>query len=278
MSNSSNVDSNNNTIEQKNNNPQEMNNSQDNTHNNSNSNKVPTLSPSPESVYLSLLRLSDLIFKQIHSTHSITDLQLQTLHYLFPKFYFGLELYENNAVKLIFCEETREYVFHVTSTENSSNKYTTLFKGFNGYITNWHYCTCSDFQQSVISQNNAIYCKHQLAARLAYAMGNKTLLSVYQMEKSEYDAINLTGQTSSYKYQNNSIANMNSTPAVHNKPYSNSSIVPPTPYTPMIRPDPSIAGLSTPILVPHSSQNFINSNSTVISNNPPYTPILQTRR
>ncbi|KAL5710725.1 hypothetical protein ACHQM5_021255 [Ranunculus cassubicifolius] len=104
------------------------------------------------------------VWKDIESTHSVTDDQLSILHFLFGK---NLEratrIVDQKGVKRISGEPSGRCVFQVVGESRRKEEYLCFSE---------HYCGCYSFFYDIVNRGEQLCCKHQLAARLAAAVGS----------------------------------------------------------------------------------------------------------
>jgi predicted nucleic acid-binding Zn finger protein len=250
---------------------------------------------SSESIYVSLIRLSDILFRSIAATGKVSAVQLATLHFLFPKFLQGLDLYESKAVRQINCSLTQRFVFHVLSEsakyhnsywDNTSTHISaanegnlTEYNGLSGYLVSWHHCSCEYFHHSVLLQQATIYCKHQLAARLAHALANNGNLITNTISQKEFDELLLkhkkphsNSNRNSPLKSNNPIA-LSSSTATSSPPPMQKFSIPETPFTPALTAADISMQENPPVLNPLPTPNFSRLAQPAAA-----TPILQVRR
>jgi predicted nucleic acid-binding Zn finger protein len=77
-------------------------------------------------------------------------------------FCFQMQLVPLRRVKRLTAERSGRSAFQVQGKSSKAEEYLCFPS---------HYCSCRAFQWDVISRGDQLICKHQLAARLAEAMG-----------------------------------------------------------------------------------------------------------
>ncbi|XP_068647050.1 uncharacterized protein [Aristolochia californica] len=107
--------------------------------------------------------VAEAIWSEIRSSASVTDDQLSILHFLFGK---NLEratrIVDQRGVKRVIGEPSGRSVFQVVGESRKKEEYTCF---------PFHYCSCYSFFYETINRGEQLTCKHQLAARLASAVG-----------------------------------------------------------------------------------------------------------
>ncbi|KAK9813349.1 hypothetical protein WJX73_001709 [Symbiochloris irregularis] len=92
--------------------------------------------------------------------------KLESLNFLFDRnFTRAVQLVEQGAVSCFVAMKSRRTVFQV---KGASAKGPGPADSYLVFPT--HFCSCHSFMWDVVSREEAICCKHQLAARLAQAM------------------------------------------------------------------------------------------------------------
>ncbi|GMH39189.1 hypothetical protein BSKO_07087 [Bryopsis sp. KO-2023] len=104
------------------------------------------------------------IFRQIESAPNpkpeLTDDQLYCLEAILAgNFERSLELIDKGKIQCYVGKESGRRIFQV---KGKSASYTVFPK---------HYCSCQSYFYSVFVRSDSTYCKHQLATRLADALG-----------------------------------------------------------------------------------------------------------
>ncbi|XP_031261177.1 zinc finger SWIM domain-containing protein 7 isoform X4 [Pistacia vera] len=107
--------------------------------------------------------VAESLWKSIESTRSVSEDQLSTLYFLFGK---NLEkatrIVDQKGVKTISGEPSSRFIFQVMGESRRKEEY---------YCFAEHYCACYSFFYDIVNKGEQLFCKHQLAARLAAALG-----------------------------------------------------------------------------------------------------------
>ncbi|XP_050365947.1 uncharacterized protein LOC126784527 [Argentina anserina] len=107
--------------------------------------------------------VAEAVWKAIESAGSVTDEHLSTLHFLFGK---NLEratrIVDQRGVKRIVGEPSGRSIFQVVGESQRKEEYFCFAE---------HYCACYSFFYDIVNRGEQLCCKHQLAARLAAALG-----------------------------------------------------------------------------------------------------------
>ncbi|KAI7738085.1 hypothetical protein M8C21_010297 [Ambrosia artemisiifolia] len=94
---------------------------------------------------------------------AVSDDQLAILHILFGK---NLEratrIVDEGGVKRILGEPSGRSIFQVVGESRRKEEYLCFPQ---------HYCACYSFFYDIVNRGEQLCCKHQLAARLAVALG-----------------------------------------------------------------------------------------------------------
>ncbi|CAM8901499.1 unnamed protein product [Rhodiola kirilowii] len=107
--------------------------------------------------------VADAVWKEIESSRSVTNDQLSVLHFLFGKnMERAARIVDQGGVKRISGELTGRCIFQVVGESKRKEEY---------YCFPEHYCACYSFFYDIVSRGEQLCCKHQLAARLAAAVG-----------------------------------------------------------------------------------------------------------
>ncbi|KAJ3673034.1 hypothetical protein LUZ60_006408 [Juncus effusus] len=103
------------------------------------------------------------IFDQIKSSHSVSDEQLSILNFLFGK---NLEratrIVDQGGVRRVVGLPSGRSLFLVVGESRRKEEYICF---------PLHLCTCYSFFYDIVNRGEQICCKHQIAARLAEAVG-----------------------------------------------------------------------------------------------------------
>ncbi|KAM5549537.1 hypothetical protein ABKV19_000789 [Rosa sericea] len=107
--------------------------------------------------------VAEAVWKAIESAGSVTDEQLSMLHFLYGK---NLEratrIVDQRGVKRIFGEPSGRSIFQVVGESRRKEEYFCFAE---------QYCACYSFFYDIVNRGEQLCCKHQLAARLAAALG-----------------------------------------------------------------------------------------------------------
>ncbi|XP_050209032.1 uncharacterized protein LOC126659742 [Mercurialis annua] len=107
--------------------------------------------------------VADSVWKTVESTRSVTDDQLSILHFLFGKnFERATRIVDQRGVKRISGEPSGRSIFQVVGESRRKEEY---------FCFPEHYCGCYSFFYDIVNRAEQLCCKHQLAARLAAALG-----------------------------------------------------------------------------------------------------------
>lgn len=108
------------------------------------------------------------------------DAALMQLHSLYGSVLEkAVTLVDRGFVTMLRARPSDRFTFSVHGSNNQSDS---------AYICSLHHCSCPAFTNSVALKTEHIYCKHQLAARLAYAL-NK--IKVTEMSDAEFNTATL---------------------------------------------------------------------------------------
>ncbi|XP_024968353.1 zinc finger SWIM domain-containing protein 7 [Cynara cardunculus var. scolymus] len=109
------------------------------------------------------LLVAETIWSHMESTRSVSDEQLSILHTLFGK---NLEratrIVDQKGVKKISAETSGRSIFQIIGESKRKEEYLCFPQ---------HYCGCYSFFYDIVNRGEQLYCKHQLAARLAVSLG-----------------------------------------------------------------------------------------------------------
>ncbi|KAK3192987.1 hypothetical protein Dsin_024297 [Dipteronia sinensis] len=113
--------------------------------------------------------VAESVWRSIESTRSelilltVTDEQLSILHFLFGKnFERATRIVDQRGVKRISGEPSKRSIFQVVGESRRKEEYFCFAE---------HYCACYSFFYDIVNKGEQLCCKHQLAARLAAALG-----------------------------------------------------------------------------------------------------------
>ncbi|KAJ8638400.1 hypothetical protein MRB53_012667 [Persea americana] len=85
------------------------------------------------------------------------------LHFLFRKnFERATRIVDQGGVKRISGDPSRRFLFQVVGESRRKEEYICFVE---------HHCTCYSFFYDIVNRGEQLCCKHQLAARLAAAVG-----------------------------------------------------------------------------------------------------------
>ncbi|XP_031261175.1 zinc finger SWIM domain-containing protein 7 isoform X2 [Pistacia vera] len=109
------------------------------------------------------LSVEFLMFTCTNDFITVSEDQLSTLYFLFGK---NLEkatrIVDQKGVKTISGEPSSRFIFQVMGESRRKEEY---------YCFAEHYCACYSFFYDIVNKGEQLFCKHQLAARLAAALG-----------------------------------------------------------------------------------------------------------
>ncbi|XP_024023153.1 zinc finger SWIM domain-containing protein 7 isoform X2 [Morus notabilis] len=98
--------------------------------------------------------VADTVWKEIESTHSVTEYQYSILNFLFGKnFERATRIVDQKCVKRISGQPSGRSIFQVVGESKRKEEY---------FCFPEHFCACYSFFYDI--------CKHQLAARLAASL------------------------------------------------------------------------------------------------------------
>ncbi|XP_077216263.1 zinc finger SWIM domain protein [Tasmannia lanceolata] len=107
--------------------------------------------------------VAETIWSDIKSGRSVTDDQLSILHFLFGKnFERATRIIDQGGVKRISAEPSTRFLYQVIGESRRKEEYICFAD---------HHCTCYSFFYDIVNRGEQLCCKHQLAARLAEAVG-----------------------------------------------------------------------------------------------------------
>ncbi|KAL9333607.1 hypothetical protein Peur_073746 [Populus x canadensis] len=107
--------------------------------------------------------VADTVWKTIESTQSVTEEQLSILHFLFGKnLERATKIVDQRGVKKISGQPSGRSIFKVVGESRRKEEY---------FCFPEHYCACYSFFYDIVNRGEQLCCKHQLAARLAAALG-----------------------------------------------------------------------------------------------------------
>ncbi|XP_034678698.1 zinc finger SWIM domain-containing protein 7 isoform X3 [Vitis riparia] len=105
--------------------------------------------------------VAETVWKEIESTHSVTDDQISILHFLFGKnFERATRIVDQRGVKRIVGESSGRWIFQVVGESRKKEEYFCFAE---------HYCACYSFFYDIVNRGEQLC--HQLAARLAASVG-----------------------------------------------------------------------------------------------------------
>lgn len=109
------------------------------------------------------IAVANSIWQQIKSSRSVSDDQLSILHFLFGKnFERATRIVDQRGVRRVSGSPSGRFLFLVVGESRRKEEY---------FCFPEHHCTCYSFFYDVVSRGEQLCCKHQLAARLAEAVG-----------------------------------------------------------------------------------------------------------
>lgn len=101
---------------------------------------------------------ADEAFRRMEASGSVSEADLALLNFLFPSaFRKALEICDAKMVTRVTAEPSGKVFFQVEGSETFP------------YVCFFHYCNCKFFLKSCVLRDDHLYCKHQLAARVAHA-------------------------------------------------------------------------------------------------------------
>ncbi|KAJ0963460.1 hypothetical protein J5N97_028582 [Dioscorea zingiberensis] len=107
--------------------------------------------------------LASTLWNQIKSTRSVSDDQLAILHFLYGK---NLEratrIVDQGGVRRVSGTPSGRFLFLVVGESKRKEEYICFPD---------HHCTCYSFFYDIVNRGEQLSCKHQIAARLADAVG-----------------------------------------------------------------------------------------------------------
>ncbi|KAJ8763435.1 hypothetical protein K2173_002318 [Erythroxylum novogranatense] len=107
--------------------------------------------------------VADTVWKSIEATRSVTEEQLSILHFLFGKnFERATRIVDQKGVKRVSGEPSQRSIFQVVGESRRKEEYLCFADS---------YCACYSFFYDIVNRGEQLCCKHQLAARLAAALG-----------------------------------------------------------------------------------------------------------
>ncbi|KAH9563212.1 hypothetical protein CY35_05G113100 [Sphagnum magellanicum] len=103
------------------------------------------------------------ILAAVEASATVTDEQLSMLNFLFEKnLERALRILDQGGVQRVTSEPSHRTMFQVIGESKSAAPCYLCFPD--------HYCSCQSFYFDVVAKSEQIYCKHQLAAKLANAL------------------------------------------------------------------------------------------------------------
>ncbi|KAH7673482.1 Zinc finger SWIM-type protein [Dioscorea alata] len=110
------------------------------------------------------------LWNQINSSRSVSDDQLSILHFLYGK---NLEratrIVDQGGVRKVSGFPSGRFLFLVVGESKRKEEYICFLE---------HHCTCYSFFYDIVNRGEQLCCKHQIAARLAEAVGAHDEVSV----------------------------------------------------------------------------------------------------
>lgn len=109
------------------------------------------------------IAVANSIWDQIKFSRSVSDDQLSILHFLFGKnFERATRIVDQGGVRRVSGSPSGRFFFLVVGESRRKEEYICFPE---------HHCTCYSFFYDIVSRGEQLCCKHQLAARLAEAVG-----------------------------------------------------------------------------------------------------------
>ncbi|KAJ8478637.1 hypothetical protein OPV22_022364 [Ensete ventricosum] len=109
------------------------------------------------------ITVADAVWEQIKSSRSASDDHLSILHFLFGR---NLEratrIVDQGGVRKVSAAPSGRSFFLVVGESKRKEEYICFPE---------HHCTCYSFFYDVVNRGEHLCCKHQIAARLAEAVG-----------------------------------------------------------------------------------------------------------
>ncbi|XP_074559244.1 uncharacterized protein LOC141815230 isoform X1 [Curcuma longa] len=116
------------------------------------------------------IAVAEAVWEQIKSSRSASDDHLSILHFLFGK---NLEraarIVDQGGVRKLSATPSGRSLFLVVGESRRKEEYICFPE---------HHCTCYSFFYDVVNRGEQLCCKHQIAARLAEAVGQLDELEV----------------------------------------------------------------------------------------------------
>ncbi|KAL8116287.1 uncharacterized protein LOC141667095 [Apium graveolens] len=107
--------------------------------------------------------VAESIWKEIESTRSVNDEHLDKLRFLFGKnMESAARIVDLKGVKKISGDQSGRTIFQVTGESKRKEEY---------FCFPEHYCSCQSFFYDIVKNGKQLFCKHQIAARLASSSG-----------------------------------------------------------------------------------------------------------
>ena len=126
----------------------------------SSSSSSPTFPVPTEHAYLLILRLTDSILAHVQATRTLLDQHLLQLHALYgATLEKAVGIVDVEGVTVVRADTSGRFVFQVEGSE------------VRPYSCTLHHCSCPAYTNSVLLRPDSVYCKHQLASRVAHALG-----------------------------------------------------------------------------------------------------------
>ncbi|XP_038983420.1 zinc finger SWIM domain-containing protein 7-like [Phoenix dactylifera] len=116
------------------------------------------------------IAVANATWEQIKSSRSVSDDHLSILHFLFGK---NLEratrIVDQGGVRRVSGAPSGRSLFLVVGESKRKEEYICFPE---------HHCTCYSFFYDIVNRGEQLCCKHQIAARLAEAVGALTEVEV----------------------------------------------------------------------------------------------------
>ncbi|XP_017228070.1 uncharacterized protein LOC108203586 [Daucus carota subsp. sativus] len=107
--------------------------------------------------------VAESVWKEIESTRSVNSQHLEILHFLFGKnLESAARIVDLKGVKKISGQLSGRTVFQVMGESKRKEEY---------FCFPEHYCSCHSFFYDIVKNGRQLFCKHQIAARLASSIG-----------------------------------------------------------------------------------------------------------
>ncbi|XP_010936541.1 uncharacterized protein [Elaeis guineensis] len=109
------------------------------------------------------IAVANAIWEQIKSSRSVSDDYLSILHFLFGKnMERATRIVDQGGVRRVSGAPSGRSLFLVVGESKRKEEYICFPE---------HHCTCYSFFYDIVNRGEQLCCKHQIAARLAEAVG-----------------------------------------------------------------------------------------------------------